>query len=84
MIFDMKAPGLIDQVLNVGDTLVVATVDERKQPSDTDFDTQKEQLKTEAVKGKQFEMREGFLKLLKQSGNVVTNDSAIDKVINNS
>ncbi len=84
MIFDMKAPGLIDQVLNVGDTLVVATVDERKQPSDTDFDTQKEQLKTEAVKGKQFEMREGFLKSLKQSGNVVTNDSAIDKVINNS
>ena len=84
MIFDMKAPGLIDQVLNVGDTLVVATVDERKQPSDADFDTQKAQLKTEAVKGKQFEVREGFLKSLKQTGNVVTNDSAIDKVINNS
>lgn len=83
-IFDMKAPGLIDQVLTVGDTLVVATVDERKLPSDTDFETQKEQLKTEAVKGKQFEVREGFLKSLKQTGTVVTNDSAIDKVINNS
>lgn len=83
-IFDMKAPGLIDQVLTVGDTLVVASVEERKLPSDTDFETQKTQLKTEAVKGKQFEVREGFLKSLKQSGTVVTNDSAIDQVINNS
>jgi len=81
MIFDMKAPGIIDQVLNVGDTLVVASVEERKLPNDADFEKQKEQLKVEAVKGKQFEVREGFLKSLKQSGTVVTFDAAIDKVI---
>lgn len=84
MIFDMKAAGTIEQVLPVGDTLVVAVVDERKSPSDPDFETQKTQLKTEAVKGKQFEVREGFLKSLKQVGKVVTNDSAIDKVISDS
>ncbi len=83
-IFDMKAAAPIDQVLPVGDTLVVAVVDERKQPSDADFETQKTQLKTEAVKGKQFEVREGFLKSLKQVGTVVTNDSAINKVIGDS
>ena len=83
-IFEMKAAGNIDHVLSVGDTLVVAVVDERKSPSDPDFDTQKTQLKIEAVKGKQFEVREGFLKSLKQIGTVVTNDSAIDKVIGDS
>ena len=83
-IFEMKAAGLIEQVVPVGDTLVVAVVDERKQPSDADFETQKVQLKTEAVKGKQFEVREGFLKSLKQVGTVVTNDSAINKVIGDS
>ncbi|MDP1829879.1 MAG: SurA N-terminal domain-containing protein [Archangium sp.] len=84
MIFDMKAAGNIEQVLTVGDSLVVAVVDERKSPSDPDFETQKETLKNEAVKGKQFEVREGFLKSLKQVGTVVTNDSAIDKIISDS
>jgi peptidyl-prolyl cis-trans isomerase D len=84
MIFDLKAPAALDQVIPVGDSLVVATVEERKSPSDPDFETQKVQLKTEAVKGKQFEVREGFLKSLKQSGTVTTNDSAIDKVIGDS
>ena len=84
MIFDLKAPATIEQVLSVGDTYVVAVVDERKSPSDPDFETQKMQLKTEAVKGKQFEVREGFLKSLKQIGTVVTNDSAIDKIIGDS
>lgn len=84
MIFDLKAAGNIEQVLTVGDSLVVAVVDERKSPSDPDFETQKETLKNEAVKGKQFEVREGFLKSLKQVGTVVTNDSAIDKIISDS
>lgn len=84
MIFDLKEAGPIGQVLTVGDTLVVAVVDERKSPSDPDFESQKGQLKIEAVKGKQFEVREGFLKSLKQIGTVVTNDSAIDKVIGES
>ena len=84
LIFDMKAAGNIEQVLTVGDSLVVAVVDERKSPSDADFETQKVQLKTEAVKGKQFEVRESFLKSLKQLGTVVTNDSAIDKIIGDS
>ena len=83
-IFDMKAPGTIDSVLPVGDSLMVAVVTERKSPSDPDFETQKVQLKTEAVKGKQFEIRESFLKSLKQAGTVVTNDPAIDKVIGDS
>lgn len=80
-IFARTAPGPFDRVLTVGDASVIAVLDERKQPSDADFEAQRSQLKLEAIKGKQFEVREGFLKSLKQTGTVVTNDSAIDKVI---
>ncbi len=84
LIFDAKAAGVIPQVLSTSDGLVVAVIDARKQPNDADFDAQKTQLQLEAIKGKQFETRESFLKSLKQTGTVVTNDSAIDKVIGES
>jgi peptidyl-prolyl cis-trans isomerase D len=57
------------------------SVDERKVPSDEDFARQKDQLTLEALKAKQFEVRESFLKALKQSSTVVVNDEAIKKVI---
>lgn len=80
-IFDRKEPGLIDQLVEAGDALAVIVVDERKVATDEAFAAQKTQLQLEAVKGKQFEVREAFLKSLKQSGTVVTNDPAINKVI---
>ena len=80
-IFDRKEAGLVDQLVEVGDALAIIVVDERKVPSDEDFAKQKDQLKLEAVKGKQFEVREAFLKALKQSGTVVVNDDAIKKII---
>lgn len=83
-IFALQAPGVIAEVAEVADAFVVATVTARKVPSDADFETQKAQLKLESVKGKQFEVREGFLKALKQGGTVVTNDSAIEKIVGDS
>lgn len=84
LIFTAKSPGVIPQVLQSSDGLIVAVIDERKEPNDADFETQKTQLRLEAIKGKQFETREAFLKSLKQSGTVVTNDAAIEKVIGDS
>ncbi len=83
-IFALTAPATLPQVTELPDGFVVAVVDERKVPSDANFEQQKAQLKLEAVKGKQFEVREGYLKALKQSGTVVTNDSAIDKIVGDS
>jgi peptidyl-prolyl cis-trans isomerase D len=83
-IFEMKAARLIDRVVASGDALLLINLDERKQPNDDDFAKQKAQLTVESVKGKQFEVREAFLKALKQSGQVVTNDQAIEKVIGDS
>lgn len=82
-IFARTDKGLVDQLVTVGDSLAVVVVDDRKVPSDEDFAKQKDQLKIEAIKGKQFEVREAFLKSLKQSGTVVVNDKAIEKVIGN-
>lgn len=88
LLMDQKAAGVIDQVVTVDDGpvattsgLAVVVVDERKMPSDADFTTKKEQLQVEAVKGKQFEVREAFLKALKARGAIITNDKAIDKVL---
>ncbi|MFO0597062.1 MAG: SurA N-terminal domain-containing protein [Myxococcaceae bacterium] len=83
-IFDLKAPGQLDRVVTSGDSLLLVVVDERKAPNDEDFGKQKAQLTLEAVKGKQFEVREAFMKALKQSGTVVTNDQAINKVVGDS
>ncbi|MDP1915927.1 MAG: SurA N-terminal domain-containing protein [Myxococcales bacterium] len=88
LLMDQKAAGVVDQVVTVDDGpvattsgLAVVVVDERKMPSDADFTTKKEQLQVEAVKGKQFEVREAFLKALKARGAIITNDKAIDKVL---
>jgi peptidyl-prolyl cis-trans isomerase D len=88
LLMDQKAAGLIDQVVTVDDGpaastsgLAVIVLDERKLPNDADFTAKKEQLQVEAVKGKQFEVREAFLKALKARGAVITNDKAIDRIL---
>lgn len=83
-IFDMKAAGLVDRVVTAGDSLVIVNVTDRTLPNDEDFAKRKAELTVEAVKGKQFEVREAFLKALKQTGTVVTFDAAIEKVIGDS
>lgn len=80
-IFDRKQPGLVEALVQVGDAFAVIAVDERKTPSDADFEAQKAQLRIEAIKGKQYEVREAFLKSLKQSGSVITHQKAIDKLL---
>lgn len=83
-IFARTEPGALDQLVTVGDAVSVVHVDERKMTSEADFEKQKVQLRLEAVKGKQYENREAFLKALKQSGSVVTNQKALDRVVGES
>jgi peptidyl-prolyl cis-trans isomerase D len=80
-IFARKEAGVLDQIFTVGDALAVISVTERKMTSDDAFEKQKAELTLQAVKGKQFEVREAFIKSLKQSGTVVTNEKAVDKVV---
>lgn len=79
-ISDATAPGLLPTVFEVGDGFAVIAIQARSRPSDTEFDAQKAQMKLEAIKGKQFELREAFMKSLKQTGSVVVNDRVIDQL----
>ncbi len=88
LLMEMKAPGLVDQIVSIDDGpmasttgLAVITLDARTLPSDDDFAKKKEQLQVEAVKGKQFEVREAFTKAIKAKGAIVTNDKAVDRVL---
>jgi peptidyl-prolyl cis-trans isomerase D len=80
-VFAKTSTGLIDELMVTSDSVVLATVTERKQPTDDDFAKQKSQLTQEALKAKQFEVREAFIKALKQGSQVVNNDQAINGVI---
>jgi peptidyl-prolyl cis-trans isomerase D len=80
-IFDRKDAATVERVIAQPDAFVVMQVTERKTPSDTEFEKQRAQLKVEAVKAKQFENRETFLKTLKANGKVITNDVAIAKIV---
>ncbi|MBK7859513.1 MAG: SurA N-terminal domain-containing protein [Archangiaceae bacterium] len=79
-VFALTAPAVLDQVFAVGGDPVVVQVTERSKPSDDDFVKQKEQMTTEAIKGKQFELREAFVKSLRKQATVTQNNQAIDRV----
>jgi peptidyl-prolyl cis-trans isomerase D len=79
-IFEVKGAQLLDQVFEVGDGYAVIFVDERKEPSDADFDASKANLRAEAEKAKAIELHEAFMKALRQTAVIVTNERAIDEV----
>ena len=80
-VFARTTTGPLDKVYTSGEAFVVATVTERQQPSDSEFDQQKEQLRADAREAKQIEVRQQFLKTLREQGKVVTNQAAIDEVL---
>ena len=80
-VFALEAPGVLDGIYTVNEDAVVVSVTARTKPSDDDYTKQKEQMTTEAIKGKQFELREGFVKSLRKQAQVVQNNPAIDKVV---
>ncbi len=80
-VFALDAPGVLDPIFTVNEDAVVVAVTARTKPSDDDYAKQKDQMTTEAIKGKQFELREGFVKSLRKQAQVVQNNPAIDKVI---
>jgi peptidyl-prolyl cis-trans isomerase D len=80
-LFARTTTGPLDRVYPAGDAHVVATITERKQPADEDFEAQKEELRAEARQAKQYELREQFLKSLREQGRVVMNQDAVDQLL---
>lgn len=79
-IFKRTEPGLMDKVYPTHDGFVVVQVTERTSPSDANYESTKEQIKLEATKAKQFELRESFVKAARKAATVKINESAVDKV----
>jgi peptidyl-prolyl cis-trans isomerase D len=80
-IFARTGPGPLEAPVQVGDALAVVVVTERKSPSEDAWAAGKADLTQQALKGKQFEMRDAFLKSLRQSGTVVTNEKSLERVV---
>jgi peptidyl-prolyl cis-trans isomerase D len=79
-VFALEAPAPLDHTFEVGGDTVVIAVNERHKPTDEEYTSQKATLTNEAIKGKQFELREAFVKSLRKQAAVVQNQPAIDKV----
>ncbi|PTL77434.1 peptidylprolyl isomerase [Vitiosangium sp. GDMCC 1.1324] len=79
-VFASKGPQALDQVFPVGEGYVVAQVTERQLPDDAKFAEKKEELRKQALKAKEYEVADSFLKSLKKTGKVETHTSVIDQV----
>lgn len=80
-IFAAEQPALLEQLFASGDGFAVVAVTKREKPSDGAFAEQQQQIRLETTKAKQFELRESFIKSLRKTGQVVINESALDKVV---
>jgi peptidyl-prolyl cis-trans isomerase D len=80
-IFGRATPGPLDAPVAVGDALAVVVVTERRQPTEDAWRVEKKDLTLQALKAKQFELRDAFLKSLKETGTVVTNEKSLERVV---
>ena len=72
--------GSAGQVFQVGEAQVVAEVTERALPSDEDFAKKEAQLREEARQAKQYELRDAFVKQLREQGKIEINEQVLDTV----
>lgn len=79
-VFKRTEPGLMDKIYPLHDGWAVIQITERVIPSEANFETSKAQIRTEATKAKQFELRESFMKATRKTATVKINESAVDKV----
>lgn len=72
-IFAAQGPLLLPRVYEQSEGFVVAEVTERKRPSEEDFTAQRDSLREDARRAKEFELRDSFIRALKKSAQVKTN-----------
>ena len=78
-VFARSEPGPLEKIYTVGEALVVAQATVRTVPSDAELTTQKDALRNEAIRAKRIELRESFLRGLRKSGTIVTNENVLDQ-----
>ncbi|HEX8698057.1 MAG TPA: peptidylprolyl isomerase, partial [Myxococcaceae bacterium] len=79
--FAAQGPQVLDQAYAAGEGFVIAQVTERKKATPEDFTKQKDELREQARRAKQIELEQSYLKTLRETGKVVTNNEAIESVV---
>jgi hypothetical protein len=64
-------------VYRAGDAFVVASVTDRQKPDETTFQARKVQLRQEALRQRQDEVRESYVAALRKQANIIRNESLV-------
>lgn len=80
-VFAATAPRPLDKVFEVGDGFAVVQVTQRALPQDAEFAKKKDELRDQALRGKQMELRESFIKALRKNARIVTNPDALGQAV---
>jgi peptidyl-prolyl cis-trans isomerase D len=75
--FSADRPGALPAVYRAGDALVVASVTDRQKADDTTFRAKKVQLREEALRQRQDEVRESYVAALRKQANIIRNESLV-------
>lgn len=80
-VFARDDAGLLDQTFQVGEAWVVAEVTHRSLPSAEAFASQEASLREEASRAKQYELRDAYVKQLRDDATIVINEQSVDAAV---
>src|SRR5690606_12174775 len=80
-VFAREDAGLLDQTFQAGEAWVVAEVRTRTLPSSEAFASQEASLREEARRAKQYELRDAYVKQLREDARIVVNDQTVDAAV---
>lgn len=76
-----NAPVLLEKSYPVGEGFVIARATLRKRATEADYAAKKDEFRNEAVTAKKFELREQYLKSLREKGNVKLHQEIVDQLV---
>jgi len=77
-VFARPSTGALDKVYPVGEGFAVVDVTRRERPTDEALAQQQDTLRAEAVRAKRIELRESFIRALRKSATIVTNEGVLE------
>lgn len=79
--FARQTPGLLEETFQVEDAWVVAEVRGRTLPSAESFASQEASLREEASRAKQYELRDAYVRQLREEATIVIHEQTVDAAV---
>lgn len=80
-IFAQTVPGLIPQLLQIGNGFVLVQILDRKLPSDSDFATKRGTYDVAALGRKREDLKQAFVRALRDGAAIVLNPKVIERIV---